>query len=330
MGTVTPADPTDARFAAVLSTAAELTIAVLTFRRPDDLREVLPSLVEQAQSVESRIAPRILVVDNDPEASARELVESTARTASIPIDYVSEMEKGIAAARNRALTESVRQRILVFLDDDERPSVTWLADLLALHDETGAQAVVGPVVSAFAREPDPWITAGEFFVRRRLATGTAVEVAATNNLLLDLDFVRHHGLSFDRALGVYGGEDTLFTRQIVARGGSILWCAEAEVTDVVPQSRLTRRWVIQRAFSSGNGWSLTSLLLTRGLGSRLRLRLALSGSGVVRVAGGVARLGIGVVTRSMRSRARGVRTMARGAGMVSGAWGYAYQEYRRA
>jgi succinoglycan biosynthesis protein ExoM len=28
-------------------------------------------------------------------------------------------------------------------------------------------------------------------------------------------------------------------------------------------------------------------------------------------------------------RALGTRTMARGAGMLAGAWGYSYQEYRR-
>jgi len=31
----------------------------------------------------------------------------------------------------------------------------------------------------------------------------------------------------------------------------------------------------------------------------------------------------------MDLRARGVKTLARGAGMVSGAWGYKYLEYRR-
>ena len=59
------------------------------------------------------------------------------------------------------------------------------------------------------------------------ATGTRLEVAATNNLLLDLRAVRAAGLRFDVDLGTQGGEDTLFTRQLVASGGLLTWCAEA-------------------------------------------------------------------------------------------------------
>ncbi|WP_344794204.1 glycosyltransferase family 2 protein [Frondihabitans peucedani] len=321
-----------------------VTIAVLTFRRPDDLPVVLPALVDQARSVAGTARARVLVVDNDPARSAEATVAGIAAdiaagiaadTAAgtgygdIEVAYACERAPGIAAARNRALRESEDSDLLVFIDDDERPSAHWLRELLRTLLDTGASAAVGPVVSEFAVEPDPWIAAGEFFVRRRLPTGTTVDVAATNNLLLDLAFVRRHGLAFDTGLGAFGGEDTLFTRQIVALGGSIVWCAEAVVTDVVPVKRLTRRWVVQRAFSSGNGWSMTSLILTRSPLRRGRLRARLTASGLVRIAGGAVRLSRGTVLRSTRDRAKGVRTIARGAGMVSGAFGYAYQEYRR-
>ena len=310
--------------------ASSVTIAVLTFRRPDDLDQVLPALIEQARAVSDLAAVRVLVVDNAPDASARAAVAARATlTTDIPVVYVSETTPGIAAGRNRALAESAESGLLVFIDDDERPSPGWLRSLLETRHASGAEAVVGPVVSEFAHTPDPWITAGEFFVRRRLPTGTSVDVAATNNLLLDLAFVRRHSLAFDAGLGSFGGEDTLFTRQIVALGGTILWCSEAQVTDVVPPSRLTRRWVILRAFSSGNGWSLTSLLLTSGVRRRAVLRCVLTAKGAVRIAGGVARLVVGVASASMRERAKGVRTIARGAGMISGAVGYAYQEYAR-
>ncbi|WP_423262900.1 glycosyltransferase family 2 protein [Frondihabitans sp. 4ASC-45] len=329
MGSVTTVSSTPSSS----TTTPTLTIAVLTFRRPDDLGAILPALVEQAASVSGQATARVLVVDNDPAASARDAVTVAGAAADqrgVRIDYVSETEPGIAVARNRALAESSEFDLLVFIDDDERPSATWLADLLALQRERDAAAVVGPVVSAFAHEPDPWITAGEFFVRRRLPTGTAVDVAATNNLLLDLAFIRREGLRFDAELAVHGGEDTLFTRQIVARGGLMLWCAEALVTDVVPPARLTRRWVVLRAFSSGNGWSLTSVMLAPGALARGWVRARLTARGLVRVLGGVARILRGTLLGSIAQRAKGVRTLARGAGMLGGAWGYRYQEYRRA
>jgi hypothetical protein len=60
------------------------------------------------------------------------------------------------------------------------------------------------------------------------------------------------------------------------------------------------------------------------------MKLRLTGRGAVRVLGGGARLVAGTMGRSMAQRARGQRTIARGAGMVSGAWGFVYAEYKRA
>ena len=334
LGAVTT-DPTTPRL---------LTIAVLTFRRPRDLDAVLPLLVEQARSVRGLgVEARVLVVDNDASGSGRGRVEAAAALAAadpgdgagpVTVDYVVEATPGIASARNRALAESGDGDVLVFIDDDERPSDGWLGALVSLQAETGAAAVVGPVRSEYEVEPEPFIVEGRFFVRRRLATGTPVDVAATNNLLLDLVEVRRQGLAFDVALGQLGGEDTLFTRSLVAGGGTILWCAEAVVTDVVPAHRVTRRWVVQRAYSSGNGWSLTSVMLSARGASRLSTRLRLSAKGGVRVVGGLGRYAVGTVTRplgrrALGQRARGIRTMARGAGMVAGAWGAGYREYGR-
>jgi succinoglycan biosynthesis protein ExoM len=284
--------------------------------------------------VRDLVDARVLVVDNDPAGSGAAQVEAAVAVAddglaSVPVRSVVERTPGIASARNRALDESADEDLLVFIDDDERPSDAWLRSLLELRSEAGAAAVVGPVRSEYEIEPEPFIVEGRFFVRRRLPTGTAVEVAATNNLLLDLAVVRRLGLAFDVALGQLGGEDTLFTRSLVAGGGRILWCAEAVVTDVVPAHRVTRRWVVQRAYSSGNGWGITSVMLSARGVPRLATRLRLTGAGGVRVAGGAARLVLGTVLRSLGQRARGVRTAARGAGMVAGAWGLGYREYGR-
>ena len=46
------------------------------------------------------------------------------------------------------------------------------------------------VISEYEHAPEPWISAGRFFQRRRLATGTPLTLAATNNLLLRLPQIR--------------------------------------------------------------------------------------------------------------------------------------------
>lgn len=308
----------------------QLRLAVLTYRRPVDLAVALPLLMQQATSVSRNdVRVEILVVDNDPAASARAAVAEAAARSVVALHYEHESTPGIAAARNRALDAAGDADLLVFIDDDERPSAHWLSLLLQTYREHRSAAVVGPVVSEFAAEPGRWVTAGRFFVRLRRPTGSAVSVAATNNLLLDLHQVRALGLRFDAEFGLSGGSDTLFTRDLHRRGGRLIWCDEAVVTDVVPASRATPSWVLRRALRSGNSWSRTSLALTESAGRRLGVRLRLTGAGLLRLAGAGARFGAGVLIRSLALRARGARTLARSLGILSGAWGYVYSEYRR-
>ncbi|MFB9378918.1 glycosyltransferase family 2 protein [Kineococcus gynurae] len=313
-------------------------VAVLTYRRPDDLAALLPELGRQsghrALAVgDGRVHPatraevEVLIVDNDPVAqpSVRRLVEAAGAA------YVHEPNPGIAAGRNRALDEALARGadVLVFLDDDERPGPDWLAHLLDTYARTGAGAVVGPVVSEFAVDLDPWMRAGRFFDRRRLPTGTPVTVAATNNLLLDLFMLRRTAIRFDERYGLTGGSDTLFTRRLAMAGVEMVWCDEAVVVDVVPPERCRPEWVLRRARRSGNGWSRTTLTLTQGSLPRVLARVRLSAQGAVRLGGGALRLGAGRVTQRLDWQARGARTLERGRGLLGGAWGRVETEYAR-
>lgn len=306
-------------------------IAVLTYQRPQDIEQVLPRLINQARSAQGAgWRCDIVVVDNDPAGSAQNYVTQAAvGEAGVVVTYEHEPVPGISAARNRALDAAKDYDLLVFIDDDERPTPQWLVLMLETYARHRSAAVVGPVVSQFEVQPDAWVRAGRFFDRRRLPSGTEVSVAATNNLLLDLHQVRAHALRFDPEFGLSGGGDTLFTRELHRRGGKMIWCDEAVVIDVVPPGRATRSWVLRRALRAGTGESATSLRLTETRSSRLAKQLQLSARGAVRIAGGGCRLAFGVLTGSLTHQARGLRTMTRGAGLLSGVWGYQYREYQR-
>ncbi|MCZ2836435.1 glycosyltransferase family 2 protein [Modestobacter sp. VKM Ac-2985] len=307
-----------------------VTVAVPTYRRPEQLRALLPLVLAQTRAV-TVAAPddwqvRVLVIDNDPDGGAAETV---ADLTGPDLRYVAESRPGIPAVRNRALDEAAGDDLLVFIDDDERPWPGWLAALLDTWRASGAAVVSGRVVVEPAGELDPWIEAGGFFLRRRMPTGTRVHTASTNNLLVDVQQVRELGIRFSVDVGLAGGEDTLFTRAVTRAGGSIVWCDESVVADPVPASRTTRRWVLTRAYCHGNIAVLTPLRLATGRGARSTVRVRGGLGGATRAVAGTGRWSVGVLVGSLAHQARGRRMAHRGTGMVAGALGIVAQEYAR-
>ena len=306
--------------------ANSLTVAIATYMRPAQLAGTLPLVAAQVADLD--LAARVLVVDNDARGGAEQVV---AALAMANVSYVVEPVAGIAAARNRALDEAGQagDDLLVFIDDDERPRPGWLAGLVEEYRKTRPAAVVGPVVSEFAGPVESWIDAGGFFTRRRLPTGTEVGVAATSNLLLDMQQIAKHGLRFDERFGLTGGSDTLFTKQLSASGGRIVWCDDAIVVDHVPIERMTRRWVLNRAMRFGNAASRIAVVLADGSAARSRARVEMLAQGAARAVLGAARLTVGSVLGNERHRARGQRVYMKGRGHIMGALNRTYTEYAR-
>lgn len=300
-------------------------VGVLTYRRPDSLARLLPELVAQVDRLErgSACAARVLVVDNDPSGSARSLVEALQPR----VRYAHEPTPGIAVARARAVLEAHDADVLVFIDDDEEPRPGWLVQMVGTWRSHGRPAgVAGRVLPVYPGEMDPWVAAGGFFTRRSYPTGTRVPAASSANLLLDLALLRRLDLTFDSRLGLRGGEDTLLTRTLTARGHDLIWCNEAEVTNVIPPSRMSRRWVLRRAYSHGVVASRVELALSPH--PRLT-RFSLMVGSVARICAGLAEAAAGLGTRRIRHHAHGLRTVYRGAGLLNGALGRDLIEYHR-
>lgn len=298
-----------------------VTVAVLTFLRPQHIGRIARACLLQLDDLpELGCQGRLLVVDNDPQASASAAV---AELDDPRVTYVVEPTPGIAAGRDRALRESMRSDLLCFIDDDQRPAPNWLAQLVSTWQREAAAAVTGSISLNFAAALDPWIEAGGFFDRRRSPTGTTVPAASSAHLLLDLHKVRAWKLGFPADLGPFGGEDTLLTRQL-ARRDRVIFCAESEVVEQVPADRISRRWVLARAFSHGNTSGLIDVAMSRR-GTTARARTA--AGGLVRVIGGSGQALVGAFVRSDRWQARGLRATCRGAGMTLAGVGVAYREY---
>ena len=318
-----------------------LTIAIPTFRRPEDLKRAIGGVLKQVAEQAAREPSggtvsdaEVLVIDNDAQGSGREAALAAAADAGVPVRasedepaagdvsvrYVVEERPGVAAVRNRALDETTERDLLIFIDDDEEPESGWLVALVGLQASTGCQAVAGPVIPVYEVEPEEWVRQGEFFVRRTWPTGTVRPVAASNCLLLDLGFVRRAGLRFDEAFGATGGEDTLFTRRLSAAGGVIRWCDEARVRDHVPASRLTRPWILRRQRSHAATSVRVELALAGG-GVQPAIRARAAAGGLVRIVVGGLRTAGGTLIGSPRHAAKGARLLARGRGILAASTG---------
>lgn len=316
-------------------TGRSVVIGVCTFRRPDWFARMLPLLIDQSAEV-SRWASctvSVLVVDNDPDGSAAELVARVAREApgEVAVRYLIEPRPGIAAARQRVLDETADADLLQLVDDDETPDPHWLRNMLRTWVEfIRPAAVAGVVRPDYQGTPEPWVVAGRFFVREEYPTGTRLHAAPTSNLLLDLTQLRDLGLGFDLRLGMRGGEDTRLTEQITRSGRRIIYAGDAVVNDLVPEDRSNRAWVLRRARHQGGVAAHLVLLDTPGGARRLVARGRLAVGGALRMAKGGGEALYGLARRDDFHHANGLRTLNKGLGRYLEAVHGTEPEYQRA
>lgn len=116
----------------------DLTVAVCTHARPDDLQACLASLL----AILGERELELLVVDNaPPDTKTEQLVASF-----LDVRYVREPARGLDFARNRALREA-HGSYVAFVDDDTVVDAGWLAGLqAALADQPDAAVVTGLVL----------------------------------------------------------------------------------------------------------------------------------------------------------------------------------------
>lgn len=236
---------------------SDVAVIVPTLRRPDSLERALRSLFAQT-AVESRLK-QIVVVDNDPQASSRLLVEALKAASPFRLTWVHAPQPGVATARNTGLA-ATDAPLIAFLDDDEAASETWLAALLDAQTTTGADAVFGPIRG---RVPDGtgWATSylERFFGREGPEQTQLIDApyGCGNSLLRRTTALPGHA-PFNVSADQAGGEDDALFAALAARGGRFGWAAEAWVDEFAPPHRATLTYALTRAFAYGQGPSQTA------------------------------------------------------------------------
>jgi succinoglycan biosynthesis protein ExoM len=232
-------------------------VIVPTMRRPESLARALRSIFAQRGLGARPVS--VVVVDNDPAATARLPVETLRPESPFPLAYRHEPRPGVATARNSALAETDAP-LIAFLDDDEAASPGWLAALLQAQEQTGADAVFGPIAG---RVPDGtgWASGylERFFGREGpTSTGLINHGYGCGNSLMVRATALPGPAPFDIGADQTGGEDDALFAALQARGGRFGWAADAWVEEFAPPHRATMRYALARAFAYGQGPSQTA------------------------------------------------------------------------
>jgi succinoglycan biosynthesis protein ExoM len=203
------------------------------------------------QETEGLFTFSIIIVDNDRLQSAREHVTRFSKESTVPVSYHVEPERGVARARNLAVSVT-RGDFIAFLDDDELPVRNWLLTLMTAFKANRADGILGPVKPHYDEMPPDWVIKGGFYDRPSYPTGTVIQwrQGRTGNVLFDARVFEDQKQPFNPAF-VTGEDQDFFRRMIFERGYTFVWCHEALAYEVVFPLRWRRGFMIRRALMRG-------------------------------------------------------------------------------
>jgi glycosyltransferase involved in cell wall biosynthesis len=139
-------------------TNLKISVVVVTKNRPENLRNLLHSLVRQ-----SSIPDEVVVVDNNSIKNYESVFQEF--QDHLPLKTVVEPTPGIPAARNRGIYESCGD-IIIFTDDDCVADTRWIEE----------------IVKPFYKNPYIGIVGGEIFSEKK--AGSLVEEFCISETLM--------------------------------------------------------------------------------------------------------------------------------------------------
>ena len=228
-----------------------VSIIFCTRNREASLRETLAAI--ELLTVPSGWDVELVVVDNGSTDGTPERL-STFRSNKYPTTTVSEPIAGVARGRNCGLAASTGD-IILFTDDDVRPPVDWIERMCQPIINGTADAVSGGIRMAPGLS-QPWF--GPMH-RIMVASTEGFTDADVENLICANCAVHRRVLQFvpgfdvELGPGTMGfGEDTLFSKQILAAGCRIETHLDIQVEHHFDPSRITRAKFIDRMEREGH------------------------------------------------------------------------------
>jgi succinoglycan biosynthesis protein ExoM len=225
------------------------TICIATYKRPYLLRKLLDSIL--SQNLLENVILQVVIVDNDCDKSAEKIVQEYKNRENITFEYYVQPEKNISLTRNVAVKHSVGEYLL-FIDDDEEADKNWVQNYIEIINKHNADGVIGLVIPVFHYTTPEWMRKSNLFNRSCPETGQETVFTRTSNCIVKAEIIKSEAGPFDKNYGISGGEDLhLFTR-LKRKGAKFISSREAIVTEFVPPERAQIKWLLKKAFQTGN------------------------------------------------------------------------------
>ncbi|WP_375293184.1 glycosyltransferase family 2 protein [Bradyrhizobium sp. sGM-13] len=236
-----------------LDPGTETVVCIPCFRRPEYLRRTLQSLAVQRTS--RRFA--VVMVEND-----------ASRSESVPVaaEYLAsgkfaglcviEPRQGNCYAINAAFETALQMFPLatsfLMIDDDDIASPDWLEQMVGTAEATGADIVGGPVFPEFDDERKRGLRRHPAFAPAYDASGPVPVIYGCGNCLIRRAVFDRLGMpAFDLRFNFLGGGDTDFFYRCKRLGLQFHWVAEVAISETVPQSRTSLKWLAMRGLRIG-------------------------------------------------------------------------------
>ncbi len=222
-------------------------ICICTFRRPQ-IADTLKSISEL--TLDNNYALRVIVADNNETTEAQETITNTAKNLGLDLTYVHAPACNISIARNACL-DNVTSDIVVFIDDDEIATKSWLKELLTTFKEGDAPIVLGAVKAIYQNDAPKWMVKEDFHSTHPIWRNGEIISGYTCNVLLDysVDVIKKSRFRVD--LGQTGGEDSAFFTNLYNQGCKISFSQKSILTEIVASNRACLSWLTKTRFRMG-------------------------------------------------------------------------------
>jgi len=231
-------------------------IAVCTLGENHNLSRILAELITIKDKAELHI--EILVVINKVEHEV--FFDPKVRVAFQP-------KRGYSSVRNTAVDNLPPNANLIFIDDDEIPTLRWFEGLVGKHQKFPNDIIFGPVY------PENFESANSYRDQFRsefdsLMDEAIVNQCATANMLIPSGLIDSGLVQFDPVFDLTGGEDTDLCFRLRRLGVQIRYAKNAFITEIESEERRTLEYLDSRKHKEIVTYSL---IVRRNSSRRLRL-----------------------------------------------------------